>query len=241
MPLTHKLLHWVGRMTWVTDLVQIRSIYMMHMTKNVQKYLTIILSWDKYQYLKIPMGLSISANVFQREMTKLFDRLEYVLVYINDILVVTKGKFTNHLKKLHTVLMRMQEKSMQLEPKKLFFCTKKVKYSGYVITLNRLQVQQSKVNAIFNIALPQTMAQLIGFVPLVNFYQDLWKKQAHFLVPLTSLIDKKKGLFQWNNEKKVFLKYERILRSRCALSLPRFLGALRHPYQQQQIPDGRRD
>ena len=103
MPLTHKLLHWVGRMTWVTDLVQIRSIYMMHMTKNVQKYLTIILSWDKYQYLKIPMGLSISANVFQREMTKLFDRLEYVLVYINDILVVTKGKFTNHLKKLHTV------------------------------------------------------------------------------------------------------------------------------------------
>ena len=41
----------------------------------------------------MPMGLSISADVFQREMTRLFDGLDYVMVYIDDILVVTKGDY----------------------------------------------------------------------------------------------------------------------------------------------------
>ena len=32
--------------------------------KKMQKYLVIILPWVKYVYLKIPMGLNISADVF---------------------------------------------------------------------------------------------------------------------------------------------------------------------------------
>ena len=81
----------------------------MVMAERVQKYLTIILPWGKYQYLKMPMGLSVSVDVFQREMTKLFYGLEYVLVYIGDILVVTKGIYDDHLKKLKVVLSRSQE------------------------------------------------------------------------------------------------------------------------------------
>ena len=68
----------------------------------------------------MPMGLSISADVFQREMTKLFDGLDFVMVYIDDILVVTKGDYDNHLNKLRTVLQKMLDKGMQLEAKKYF-------------------------------------------------------------------------------------------------------------------------
>ena len=202
MPSTRELLHRVGGMTWVSALDQILSYYTMIMKERVRKYLTIILPWGKYRYKKMPMGLIISADVFQREMTKLFSGLDYVMVYIDDVLVVTKGTYQDHLEKLKTVLERMRSKGIQLEPKKSYFCQTQVEYLGYLITREGLKPQQEKVNAIVNMAMPKTVKQLRGFVGLVNFYRDLWKKRAHWLAPLTDLITKHKGAVKWNTRAK---------------------------------------
>ena len=43
------------------------------------------------------MGLVILADIFQRKMSKLFSGLDYVMVYIDDKLVVTKESFEDHL------------------------------------------------------------------------------------------------------------------------------------------------
>ena len=68
--------------------------------------------------MKIPMGLSISANVFQQEMTKSFEGLEFVMINIDDVLVVTKSTYPDHLEKLRVVLQQMVEKGIQLKAKK---------------------------------------------------------------------------------------------------------------------------
>ena len=155
---------------YVTALDQILSYYTMKMAKHVQKYLTIILQWGKYQYLKMPMGLSISTDVFQQEITKFFDRLKYVLVYIDDVLVLTKGAFKDHLEKIRTMLQQMRKTGMQIKPNKLFFCAHEAKYLGYIIMQEGLQPQKSKVEAIVNMAQPCTVMQLRGFFGSVNFY-----------------------------------------------------------------------
>ena len=118
---------------WVTGLDQILSYYTMVMSSSTQKYLTIILPWGKYQYLKILMGLNIWTDIFQRKITKLFDGLDYVMVCIDDVLVVTKGSFSNHLTKLHRVLEQMRSKEIQIDPRNSFFFWKEVEYLGYVI------------------------------------------------------------------------------------------------------------
>ena len=79
---------------------------------STRKYLVIILPLGKFRYIKMPMGLKISADVFQREMSKLFQNLDYVLVYIDDLLVVTKSSFQDHLSKLRNVLLKLSEKGM---------------------------------------------------------------------------------------------------------------------------------
>ena len=146
------------------------------------------------------MGLSISADVFQNQMMKLFEGLDYVLVYIDDVLIVPKGDFKDHLEKVDVVLNRMKKIGMQLEPKKSHFGAKSVEYLGYIVTREGLRPQPSKVNAIVTMAKPRTVKELRGFIGLVNFYRDVWKRRAHYLAPLTSLISKKKGVVKWNPE-----------------------------------------
>ena len=100
LPSTRTLLHQLGGMTYVSALDQIMSYYAMNMSKKVWDCLTITSPFSKYQYIKMPMGLKISANAFQREMSRLFEDLLYVLVYIDNLLIVTKGSYKDHLEKL---------------------------------------------------------------------------------------------------------------------------------------------
>ena len=59
-------------MTYATALDMIKSYYTMIIKKSMQKYLVIILPWGKYVYLKMSMGLKISADVFKRRLSRLF-------------------------------------------------------------------------------------------------------------------------------------------------------------------------
>ena len=82
MPLTHKILHWVGGMAWVTVLFSDSVVLYNGDGQACEEVSYHHLAMGQDQYLKIPMGLSISANVFQREMMIFFDRLKYVLVWL---------------------------------------------------------------------------------------------------------------------------------------------------------------
>ena len=50
---------------------------------------TRIVPWGKYEYQKLPMGLSNSPDIFQEKMNEVFSGLEYVRAYIDDLLILT--------------------------------------------------------------------------------------------------------------------------------------------------------
>jgi hypothetical protein len=52
-----------------------------------------VVPWGKYQYGQLPQGLKISPDILGR----LFSDLPLVFVYINDILIIAKGDFKQHL------------------------------------------------------------------------------------------------------------------------------------------------
>ena len=73
-----------------------------------------ILPWGKYQYLRLPMGIANSPDVFQSIMMDILGELEYTRTYIDDILVTTNGTYEDHLEKLHEVLMRLENTGFRL-------------------------------------------------------------------------------------------------------------------------------
>ena len=67
IPTIRELLHKCCGMKFATALDQIMGYWGITMCKEVQKYLMTITPFEKYKYKKLPMGLKIAADVFQRE------------------------------------------------------------------------------------------------------------------------------------------------------------------------------
>jgi len=75
---------------------------------------TTIQPWGYYRYKRLPMGISVAADVFQYEVSKIFIDVPFVLVYFDDILLYTKGDFADHLLKLQQVLHRLRRANLQV-------------------------------------------------------------------------------------------------------------------------------
>ena len=73
--------------------------YHIQLSKNAIKLCTIILLWGKYQYTCLPMEVASSLDIFQKKMNDLLHRFEFIRAYTDDILILTKGYWKDHVQK----------------------------------------------------------------------------------------------------------------------------------------------
>ena len=74
--------------------------YYIRLSENASNLYTIIIPWGKYHYKRLPMGISNSPDIFQQKMNYLFHGFNFIRAYIDDLLVLTKGYWTDHEQKL---------------------------------------------------------------------------------------------------------------------------------------------
>ncbi len=68
------------------------------------------------------MGIAGSPDIFQAEMMKLMESLEYVRAYIDDLLCISRESFEDHLDKLEEVLKRLPDAGLKVNADKSTFC-----------------------------------------------------------------------------------------------------------------------
>jgi hypothetical protein len=147
--------------------------YHIELTPNAKRLCTIVLPWGKYEYQRLPMGLCNSVDIFQEKMSELMQDLEYVRTYLDDLLVLTKGTFSDHLEKLDVVLQRLKDAGLQVNAKKSFFGHPELEYLGYWITRSGIQPVAKKVEVLKNIAVLMSWKQLCQFLRMINYYHDM--------------------------------------------------------------------
>ena len=196
--------------------------YHIELTSNASRYCTIVLPWGKYEYLRLPMGLCNSPDIFQERMGELFAGLDFARAYIDDLLVLSTGNFEDHLDKLEQVLSRLQEAGLKVNASKSFFGKEELEYLGYWITQEGIKPLSKKVEAISNLAPPKTRKQLRGFIGLVNYYRDMWIRRSETLAPLTALTSVKIK-YKWTEvEQNAFDTMKRIMARETLLAYPDF-------------------
>jgi hypothetical protein len=80
------------------------------------------------------MGLCNKPDIFQDNMSCLMGDLEYVRAYIDDLLILTKGTYLEHLQKLAIALTRLQQAGLKLNVNKSLFAQEELAYLHYWIT-----------------------------------------------------------------------------------------------------------
>jgi len=207
---------------YATSLDLNMGYYHIELSPNSSRYCTIVLPWGKYEYLRLPMGLCISADIFQERMGDLFAGMEFARAYIDDLLVVSSSTFEDHLDKLEQVLSRLQQAGLKVNASKSFFGREELEYLGYWITQEGIKPLSKKVEAINNLAVPRTRKQLRAFIGMVNYYRDMWLRRSETLAPLTALTSSKVK-FKWTEvEQKAFDTMKRIMARETLLAYPDF-------------------
>jgi Reverse transcriptase (RNA-dependent DNA polymerase) len=206
---------------YATSLDLNMGYYHMLLTPFSSRLCTIVLPWAKYEYCRLPMGLSISPDVFQEKMSELMAGLDFARAYLDDLLILSTEKgFDKHLEKLEQVLTRLQEAGLKINAVKSFFAQTNLEYLGYNISREGLHPSQKKVEAILQIKAPTTRKQLRQFIGMVNYYRDMWPQRSHLLAPLSSMTSAKVK-WKWTDEcQESFDKMKAIMAKETLVTFP---------------------
>ncbi len=224
LPKIQDMLQKLESFSYATALDLSMGYYHIPLDKASQKLCTTILPWGKYSYAKLPMGLSCSPDIFQSIMNELLGDLSYVLVYIDDILILNNTNETadDHMVKVQTVLKRLETAGFAVNLRKSFFMQRELEYLGYLLTPDGIRPQTKKVEAISRILPPKTKRQLRRFLGMINYYRDMWKRRSHVLAPLTALSSNKTKWRWTETEQKAFDEAKQMVLREATLNYPDF-------------------
>ena len=172
---------------YATSLDLNMGYYHLLLTPNASRLCTVVLPWGKYEYLRLPMGLCNSPDIFQEKMGELMAGLEFARAYLDDLLIISRGSFDEHLEHLELALTRLAEAGLKINASKSLLCRAELEYLGYWITRNGIRPVTKKVDAILRLKTPTKRTDLRKFIGMVNYYRDIWPQRSHILAPLTAL------------------------------------------------------
>ena len=114
-----------------------------------------------FEYTRMPYGLSNSPVTFQRLIQIVFreDLLQTLIVYLDDIIAYSKN-IGEHLSRLRTVLSKLQQHGLKIEPKKCQFFCQRVAYLGLIVTEDGVTTDPSKTETVAKWPWPKTPKEL---------------------------------------------------------------------------------
>ena len=168
------------------------------------------------------MGIKNSPDIFQAVMQDLLGDLEFVRVYIDDILITSMDTFEDHMNKLNQVLKCLSQASFRCNINKCKFARSELEYLGYWLTRDGIQPQPKKVEAILRLQAPKIKRQLRHFLGMVNHYRDVWRKRSHILAPLTALTSKDVPYTWGEEQQKALEEMKRVMSLETLLTFPDF-------------------
>ena len=119
-----------------------------------------------------------------------------MVVYFDDILIYSKDE-EEHLSHLNKVLLALQANKLCINLKKCSFMTSHLLFLGFIVGKDGIQVDETKVMAIWEWPAPKTVREVQSFHDLVTFYRHFIRGFSTIMAPITNCL--KKGQFQWGN------------------------------------------
>ena len=140
-----------------------------------------------FEFLRMPFGLRNAAQTFQRFIDSITRDLDFVHVYIDDLLIASSN-VDEHYHHLTLLFQRLSDNQIVVNADKCELGRSELVFLGHKITREGIQPCEDKVRAILEYPMPSSLKELKAFLGLVNFYRRFIPHAAERLQPLTDLL-----------------------------------------------------
>ena len=140
-----------------------------------------------FNFTRTPFGLRNSGQTFQRFIDHVTRGLDFVFVYLDDLLV-TSPDHKAHKKHLQILFARLSEYGIIIGPEKCQFGTSELSFLGHHVCAEGISPLPSAVDAIVNFNKPVKQRALRRYLGMVNYYHRFIPHCAAKLTPLNNLL-----------------------------------------------------
>ena len=136
------------------------------------------------------LGLAFLPSAFHAIMWQCLrpEVKKYVVLYVDDILVLTEGDAEFHGKVLRMVFEDLQRANLLVNVKKIKVFQQEVEYLGVILDKNGVRILPDRAKQFVNLPLPKTKAQMSGFLGVAAFMASHIPHYSVRAAPLYELV-----------------------------------------------------
>ena len=200
LPRLDDILDTLGGSKWFSTLDLKSGYWQVEVDSSSREKTAFTTSEGLYEFKVMPFGLCNAPATFQRLMNRVLCDVNWVecLVYIDDTVVIGRT-FEQHLSNLGTVLSRLRQAGLKLQPAKCKLCQKEVRFLGHVISENGIATDPEKTAVIATWPVPESKKNIQQFLGLANYYRRFIKDFGTTAKPLQRLLEKNIA-FEWTQQ-----------------------------------------
>ncbi|XP_011406246.1 PREDICTED: uncharacterized protein K02A2.6-like [Amphimedon queenslandica] len=157
---------------------------------------TFITPFGRYQFHRLPFGITSAPEHFQRRMAELLSGIKGTVSMMDDVLVFGKDQ-KEHDYNLTEALTRIEKAGLTLNKEKCEFSKTTISFLGQVIDNTGVHPDPRKVSAIKNVPTPQTVGEVRRFLGMVNQLSKFIPNLAERTKSMRELLHKNR---QWTWE-----------------------------------------
>ena len=156
-----------------------------------------------YKFNRLPFGLNISSEIFQKRLLQAINHLENVVCVADDIICFGKGAskeeaLQNHDKHLSALLKTCQMNKIRLNYNKCSFRKTEITFLGHKITEKGLQPDPEKIKAITEMTAPSNKSEVQSLQGTINYLGKYLANLSDTLEPIRKLLNE--GVkFEWTH------------------------------------------
>ena len=147
---------------------------------------------------------------------------EFVAVYLDDVIIYTKGTFKQHIDHIKQVFEALQQAGLKIKLKKCYFCFPNLKFLGHVVGRDGIKPDPGKIEKVKNYPEPKNLTELRSALGLFSYYQKFIQDFSKIARPMLNLL-KKDAPYEWGNKQQIaFNRLKEMLTKAPILSYPDF-------------------
>ena len=136
-----------------------------------------------FEFLQMPFGLKNAGQMFQRMMDEILSDLDYLFVYMDDVLVASHS-MEEHMEHFRELFRHLAVHDLVVSPGKCQFGQQQIECLGHTVTKDGVLPLPSKVAAVSEYPAPSTQDELRRFLGMINFYNRFVPNAAGIMKPL---------------------------------------------------------